>query len=244
MDPLLSLQEVDAFYGRVQALRGTALDVFPGEVVALLGANGAGKSTVLRLISGLLTPARGQVLLRGKSIGGMPTNRIVEAGVGHVPEGRQLFPEMSVDDNLFLGCFRSRRLAAERRERVIELFPVLKQRLKQAAGTLSGGEQQMVTIGRTLMGSPSLLMLDEPSMGLAPIVVERLLTAIRQLNQEGLTILLVEQNAALALGIAHRAYVLELGHVVAAGTNQEVRSSPSLLRAYLGERAESWSSAR
>jgi branched-chain amino acid transport system ATP-binding protein len=233
-DSMLRIRDADAFYGRVQALRGASLDVGEGEVVTLLGANGAGKSTMLRIVSGLLRAARGTVEYKGRPIHALATHRIVFEGIAHVPEGRQLFPDMTVMENLELGSFRVG-YDQKRRDWVLELFPFLQERAAQTAGTLSGGEQQMLAIGRALMAKPSLLLLDEPSMGLSPVMVEQVARAIRRLKQEGLSILLVEQNAALALGVADRAYVLELGVIVDSGTTEEVRRSPALRRAYLGE---------
>lgn len=233
-ESVLKIRDADAFYGRVQALREVSLDVSKGEIVTLLGANGAGKSTLLRMISGIVRPQRGTVFLDGIPTARMSTHQIVGAGIAHVPEGRQLFPELTVADNLFLGGYRSKEHS--RLDFVLGLFPRLKDRYQQLAGTLSGGEQQMVAIARGLMGNPKLLLLDEPSMGLAPLMVELVGDAIRKLKDDGLTILLVEQNAGLALGVADRAYVLEIGQVVASGTTSEVRKDPALIRAYLGEK--------
>jgi branched-chain amino acid transport system ATP-binding protein len=234
-ESLLNIRDADAYYGRVQALRGVSLEVCRGEVVTLLGANGAGKSTLLRMISGIVRPARGTIIFQDVPIGTMPTHDIVGAGIGHVPEGRQLFPDLTVADNLDLGGYRAtpdpRRL-----ESIVDLFPLLRSRYAQLAGTLSGGEQQMLAIARALMGNPSLLLLDEPSMGLSPVMVELVLATIRRLKADGLTILLVEQNAALALGVADRAYVIELGSIVATGNTTDIRNSPALIRAYLGEK--------
>jgi branched-chain amino acid transport system ATP-binding protein len=234
-ESVLSIRDADAYYGRVQALRAVSLDVRRVEVVTLLGANGAGKSTLLRMISGIVRPARGVVMLNGSPITNSATHRIVKAGVGHVPEGRQLFPELTVADNLHLGAYRAT-LDPKRLDSVLDLFPLLRARFVQLAGTLSGGEQQMLAIARALMGNPSLLLLDEPSMGLSPVMVELVGATIRKLKEDGLTILLVEQNAALALGVADRAYVIELGRIVASGDTNEIRTNPALIRAYLGEK--------
>jgi branched-chain amino acid transport system ATP-binding protein len=234
-ESVLSIRDADAYYGRVQALRAVSLDVCRGEVVTLLGANGAGKSTLLRMISGIVRPVRGVITLLGRPISTIPTHAIVEAGVAHVPEGRQLFPELTVADNLHLGGYRAA-ADPQRLESILELFPRLRERYDQLAGTLSGGEQQMVAIARALMGNPTLLLLDEPSMGLSPVMVELVAATIRKLKAQGLTILLVEQNAALALGVADRSYVMELGRIVASGNTDEIRASPALVRAYLGEK--------
>lgn len=232
---LLSIREADAHYGRVQALRDITLGIDRGEVVTLLGANGAGKSTLLRMTSGIVRPSRGAILLDGNPIGNLATHQIVKAGIGHVPEGRQLFAEMTVFDNLQLGGYRAPPDAG-RIDEVLELFPRLRERSRQLAGTLSGGEQQMLAIARALMGNPGLLLLDEPSMGLSPLMVELVAGTIRKLKADGLSILLVEQNAELALSVADRAYVIELGSIVASGNTDEIREDPALIRAYLGER--------
>ena len=223
--PLLSLRRVDVHYGRVQALRDINLDVAAGKVVALLGANGGGKSTTLRAISGIVRPSGGEIRFKGRPTGHMSSHQIV-AGIGHVPKGRQLFAEMSVSDNLHVGAFRAQDVA-RRRDSVLEHFPRLRKRIGQQAGTLSGGEQQMLAIARVLMAEPDLLMFDEPSMGLSPIMVESVASIIRDLAGRGLTVLLVEQNASLALSVATRAYVPELGTVAVSGTTEEIPTSPS-----------------
>jgi branched-chain amino acid transport system ATP-binding protein len=232
---LLELEAVDAFYARIQALHGVTLRVDEGEIVALIGSNGAGKTTTLRTISGLMRSARGAIRFAGTDITRTPAHRIVGLGICHVPEGRRLFPRMQVIDNLRMGAYARRDgdLRADL-DRVYELFPRLKERSTQLAGTLSGGEQQMVAIGRALMARPKLLMLDEPSLGLAPILVDLIFTIIREINARGVPILLVEQNAHKALEVAHRGYVLETGTIVQTGTGKELLESPDVQRAYLG----------
>ena len=233
---LLELNGVDAFYGRVQALRGVTLTVDAGEVVALIGSNGAGKTTTLRTISGLMHPPGGTIAFGGRDITRTPAHEIVGLGICQSPEGRRLFPRMSVLDNLLMGAFTRKDPAGIQADmqRVFELFPRLKERIAQLAGTLSGGEQQMLAIGRALMARPKLLMLDEPSLGLAPILVETIFQSVREINSQGTPILLVEQNATKALEVAHRAYVLETGSIVQTGTGRELLSSPDVQRAYLG----------
>jgi branched-chain amino acid transport system ATP-binding protein len=233
---LLELKGVDALYGRVRALRGVTINVDQGEVVALIGSNGAGKTTTLRTISGLMHPPAGTIRFDGKDIGRMPAHDIVGLGICQSPEGRRLFPRMQVIDNLRMGAFlrKDRDGIQKDMERVFELFPRLKERTTQLAGTLSGGEQQMLAIGRALMSKPKLLMLDEPSLGLAPILVETIFQIVREINAQGIPILLVEQNATKALEVAHRAYVLETGSIVKTGTGKELLSSPDVQRAYLG----------
>ena len=233
---LLELKGVDAFYGRVQALRGVTLTVDSGEVVALIGSNGAGKTTTLRTISGLMHPPSGTIGFGGRDITHTPAHEIVGLGICQAPEGRRLFPRMTVLDNLFMGAFTRKDPAGIQTDmqRVFELFPRLKERIAQVAGTLSGGEQQMLAIGRALMARPKLLMLDEPSLGLAPILVETIFQIVREINSQGTPILLVEQNATKALEVAHRAYVLETGSIVQSGTGRELLSSPDVQRAYLG----------
>ena len=235
-EPLLRLRGVDAAYGEVQVLSDVALDVFPGEIVALVGANGAGKSTLLATISGLLQARAGEITFDGERIGGASTQRIVDLGIAHAPEGRRLFPAMSVRDQLLLGGFRRKdRLEVERDlERVLDVFPRLRQRLHSLGGHLSGGEQQMVAIGRGLMARPKLLMIDELSLGLAPVLVEALMETIARLNAEGLTILLVEQDVQAALERATRGYVLETGHVVLEGTATQLLRDERVRQAYLG----------
>ena len=233
---LLELNGVDAVYGRVQALRGVSITVDQGEVVALIGSNGAGKTTTLRTISGLMHPPAGSITFAGKDISRMPVHEIVGLGICQSPEGRRLFPRMQVIDNLRMGAFLRKDSAGIQKdmERVFELFPRLKERTTQLAGTLSGGEQQMLAIGRALMSKPKLLMLDEPSLGLAPILVETIFQIVREINGQGIPILLVEQNAHKALEVAHRAYVLETGSIVMTGSGKELLDSPDVQRAYLG----------
>ena len=236
---MLTLTSVDVYYGNVQALKGVSLHVNEGEIVALIGANGAGKTTTLRAISGLLAPRRGRAVFAGKAIGGLSPEAVVRMGISQVPENRRLFGALSVRDNLLLGGYH---LAwGEKRtklrgdlERVYELFPVLRERAQQLAGTLSGGEQQMLAIGRALTSRPRLLLLDEPSLGLAPRAARAIFDAIPQFRQQGLTVLLVEQNARAALQIADRAYVLETGRVVMEGSSQELLNQKEVQRAYLG----------
>ncbi len=233
---MLEIDGLDVFYGEIHALKGVALQVRRGEIVALLGNNGAGKTTTLRSISGLLVPRRGRIAVEGESLVGMPAHEIVLRGVAHVPEGRRIFNRLSVRENLMMGAYlRADEAIESDLERVFALFPVLKERLRQVAGTLSGGEQQMLAIGRAVMARPRLLLLDEPSMGLAPVVVERIFETVVGINREGTTILLVEQNAAMALTIAHRAYVLETGTVALSGPAEELARNPEVRRAYLGE---------
>lgn len=231
--PRLSLRQVSASYGRVRVLHDIDLEVMPGEVVALLGSNGAGKSTTLRGISGLVATT-GEIVMDGQPVGRLPTHRIVERGVAHVAEGRQLFPDMTVRENLLIGATVSKLDAAKRLEEMFERFQILRDRAKQRAGTLSGGEQQILAIARALMSDPRLILLDEPSMGLSPVMIEKLTAVIQDLTSQQMTILLVEQNATVALALAQRAYVLETGRIVASGTTQEMRSDPALIRAYLG----------
>ncbi len=233
---LLELQGVDTYYGRVQALHQISMTIDEGEIVTLIGSNGAGKTTTLRTISGLTHPAKGHVRLRGKEISGLPPDRIVTLGIGHAPEGRRIFHRMTVRDNLFLGAYSRNDGPAIRadQERVFELFPRLRERRQQIGGTLSGGEQQMLAIGRAMMSRPKLLLLDEPSLGLAPILVDTIFQVIRDINKQGTTILLIEQNAAKALQVANRGYVLETGRVVKEGTAKALLESPDVQRAYLG----------
>ncbi|HEY7928253.1 MAG: ABC transporter ATP-binding protein [Candidatus Dormibacteria bacterium] len=234
--PVLELRNVDVLYGRVQALRGVSLTVGDGEIVALIGSNGAGKTTTLRTISGLVRPAKGEILLRGEPIQALGAEKIARLGVGHAPEGRRLFGRMTVRENLDMGAYSRKDRAGIRAdlERVYQLFPRIKERSGQLAGSLSGGEQQMVAIGRALMAHPSVLLLDEPSLGLAPIVVDSLFAVIREINQGGTTVLLIEQNALLALNTARRGYVLEVGEVATQGPAEELLHSPDVQRAYLG----------
>jgi len=217
----------------VRVLHDVSLDVMPGEVVALLGSNGAGKSTTLRTISGIVPPS-GEIMMDGQPIGRLPTHKIVERGVAHVAEGRQLFSDMTVTENLLVGATVAQQDVAQRLEETLARFQILRERAKQRAGTLSGGEQQILAIARALMSKPSLILLDEPSMGLSPVMVERLAGVISDLTSNHMTVLLVEQNASVALALAGRAYVMETGRIVASGTTEEMRSDPALVRAYLG----------
>jgi branched-chain amino acid transport system ATP-binding protein len=233
---MLQLDGVDVYYGEIHALRGVALAVREREIVALLGNNGAGKSTTLKTVSGLLRPRRGSITLDDRALAGVPAHEIVARGIAHVPEGRRIFNRLSVRENLSMGAYlRSDGGIAGDLDRVFDLFPRLKERIGQVAGTLSGGEQQMLAIGRALMANPRLLLLDEPSMGLAPVLVEQIFAIIDSINRQGTTILLVEQNAAMALSIAHRGYVLETGAVVLAGSAAELAGNADVRRAYLGE---------
>ena len=233
---LLETRDLHVAYGGIEAVRGVTIDVAPGEIVTLIGANGAGKTTILRTISGLLRPTRGEIALRGRRIDQMPAHEIVRAGIGHSPEGRRVFPRLSVQENLEMGAFarRDERVTADY-ERVHALFPVLKERAEQAAGTLSGGEQQMLAIGRALMGGPSLLMLDEPSLGLAPRLVALIFETLAEINAQGTTVLLVEQNAQMALSLAQRGYVIETGEIVLTDTGKNLLGSDQVRKAYLGE---------
>ena len=235
MTALLELSGLEVRYGAVRALRGVSLEVHEGEIVAVLGSNGAGKTTTLRAISGLLRPAAGRIHFDGRRIDGTPPHRIVGGGISHVPEGRRIFAQMSVVENLEMGAFQRRGSIVAELELVFGLFPVLKERRRQAGGTLSGGEQQMLAIGRALMSRPRLLLLDEPSMGLAPMVVERIFTILADIQRTGTTLLLVEQNAAQALAVANRGYVLETGEVVISGSAAELAGDDRIRAAYLGE---------
>lgn len=236
---LLQVQALAVSYGPVLALRGIDLEVSAGEIVGLVGANGAGKSTLLRTISGLVRPCGGSIQFSRIELAGMASTRIVMSGIAHVPEGRRVWPDMSVAENLQLGgvCCSNDEAESDRLESVLSLFPELRSRVKQKAGTLSGGEQQMLAIGRGLMSRPKLLMLDEPSLGLAPVVVQRLKDLFKTLRSDGLTILLSEQNARLALGATDRAYVLAEGRILTSGTPRELMNNADLISAYLGERA-------
>jgi len=233
---MLRAEGLEVAYGNVQALWGVTFDVNAGEIVALVGANGAGKTTTLKTISGLLRPRSGAILLDGERLHLLSTMEIVARGVVQVPEGRKLFPEMTVLDNLLLGAFgrAARPRQGERLEEVFAVFPRLRERRRQVAGTLSGGEQQMVAIGRGLMAGPKILMLDEPSLGLAPIMVEEMFRVIEEINRAGVTVLLVEQNTEHALAIAHRAFVLESGRLALSGTGRELLANEQVRQAYLG----------
>ena len=232
---LLEVQDIHTRYGAIEALRGVSLTVEEGEVVTMIGSNGAGKSTSLRSISGLTPPASGKVVFDGQEITRMPAHEIVSRGIALAPEGRHCFPRMTVRENLELGAFRRRGASlGEDFDRVYGLFPRLQERERQKAGTMSGGEQQMLAIGRALMAQPQLMMLDEPSMGIAPILTQRIYETIREINRQGVAILLVEQNANYALDIARRGYVLETGRVVLEGESGNLRSDPEVQKAYLG----------
>ncbi len=234
---MLEVDNVHAYYGNIHALKGISLTVDEGEIVTLIGANGAGKSTTLITISGLLIPREGTITLEGKDLRQFKPHEIVEQGVAHVPEGRRIFARLTVQENLDMGAYTrsDRNGIQEDLERVFALFPRLKERRNQVAGTLSGGEQQMLAIGRALMTRPRLMLLDEPSMGLAPILVEQIFDTIRELNEQGTTILLVEQNARMALTVANRGYVLQTGNIVLEGTAEQLRADESVRKAYLGE---------
>ncbi len=233
---VIELREIDVYYGRVKALSQVSLEVREGEIVALIGSNGAGKTTTLRTISGLIAPRIGEVRLFGKPTRGLGAEKVARLGVGHAPEGRRLFARMTVRENLDMGAYTRNDRSGIRTdlERVYTLFPRLRERSTQLAGSLSGGEQQMVAIGRALMSNPKLLMLDEPSLGLAPILVDAIFEVIREINSKGTTILLIEQNALLALKTASRAYVLETGEIALSGPSAELAASPDIQRAYLG----------
>jgi branched-chain amino acid transport system ATP-binding protein len=234
--PLLAVENLSVFYGSIQALRGIALRVEAGEIVTLIGGNGAGKSTTLRTISGLLSPKRGSVQFDGREIQGWPPHRIVQSGLVQVPEGREIFANLTVEENLQIASYTRKDRAAIRRDRdrALELFPRVRERLRQLAGTLSGGEQQTLAIARALVAQPKLLMLDEPSLGLAPQVVRSIFQVIREINREGTTILLVEQNANMALHVANRAYVIEVGEIRMEGPAAELAASDEVRKAYLG----------
>ena len=236
-DILLSVESVHVYYGNIQAVKGVSLDVRRGEIATLIGANGAGKTTTLRAISGLLKPREGQILFGGRRIDNQPAHAVVRAGVGHAPEGRRVFGRLTVRENLEMGAFSRNDPGGVREDfdRVYTLFPILRERTTQTAGTLSGGQQQMLAIGRALMGRPQLLMLDEPSLGLAPLVVEKIFEVLREINAQGTTVLLVEQNAQMALRLADRGYVLETGDVVLTDTGDALLANEQVRKAYLGE---------
>ena len=233
---MLSVRDLDVFYGDAQALAGVSFDVAAGGIVAIVGANGAGKTSLIRTIAGMHRPARGRIVFNDVDITGWPSHRVCNLGIGQVAEGRQIFPTLSVGENLDMGAMlpRARGKRAVQLDRVFALFPILKERLRQTAGTLSGGEQQMLAIGRCLMGAPDLVMFDEPSLGLAPAIVQDVLRTIRELNQEGLTCVLVEQNVALSLKLADHAYVLENGRVTLSGAGAELLADDRVRQAYLG----------
>jgi len=234
---LLELDNVKTYYGNIRALKGISIEVNEGEIVCLIGGNGAGKSTTLMTISGVLTPVDGDVLYQGQSIVSVRPDNIVQMGICQVPEGRMIFPMLTVMENLDLGAYLRRDKAGIKEDinQIFELFPVLRERCNQAGGTLSGGEQQMLAIGRALMAHPKLLLLDEPSLGLAPILVDAIFKIIRQINKRGTTILLVEQNAQLALQYSHRGYVIETGEIALTDTSAELLKNEQVKKAYLGE---------
>jgi ABC-type branched-subunit amino acid transport system ATPase component len=232
---LLDVDDIEVRYGAIRALKGVSFHVKEGEIVALLGANGAGKTTTQRAVSGMLRPTLGSITYDGRRVDGIPAHELIGLGICHVPEGRHVFPRMSVAENLEMGAFRFKRTDQADLDRVLELFPRIKERLKQTSGTLSGGEQQMLAIGRALMGKPRLILLDEPSMGLAPLIVAQIFEIIREINRQGVTVLLVEQNAAQALALADRGYVLETGEIVLEGSGQELLADDRIRAAYLGE---------
>ena len=235
MNPILKVDDINVYYGSIHAIKGISFEVNEGEIVTLIGANGAGKSTTLNTISGLLHSRTGSVTFMGENLGHVPAHKIVSKGLAMVPEGRRVFLQMTVQENLEMGAYtQGNKTIAQDLEMVYEQFPRLKERYKQIAGTLSGGEQQMLAMGRALMSHPKLLMLDEPSMGLAPILVEQIFDIIKDLHKAGTTILLVEQNAQAALSVADRGYVLETGKVVTTGTGIELLASPAIKKAYLG----------
>ena len=234
---LLEVENIHSYYGHIHALRGISLRVDEGEIVTLIGSNGAGKTTTLRSIHGILTPREGRIVFRGEEIQGKPAHDMIKKGIAQSPEGRRIFSRMSVHENLEMGAYHrsDRDGIQEDMERVYDLFPRLKERVKQEAGTMSGGEQQMLAIGRALMSRPKLLLLDEPSMGLAPVLVERIFQTVEEINKQGTTILLVEQNANVALEVATRGYVLEAGTIVNAAPAEKLREDPKVREAYLGE---------
>jgi branched-chain amino acid transport system ATP-binding protein len=236
-EPVLALRNVDTHYGPIQILRNVNIEILPGEITCLLGGNASGKTTTLKTILGMVTPTSGQVVLNGEIVSGLSTTDVVARGVSMVPENRRLFKRMTVRENLEMGAFmrQDSREVEQDMEHVFELFPRVKERLGQMAGTLSGGEQQMVAIGRALMSRPNVLLMDEPSMGLAPVLVEQSFNIIQQINQTGTTIFVVEQNANMALSIAHRGYVLQTGRVVLADTAESLLNNPMMQEAYLGE---------
>ena len=235
--PVLSLDQVQSFYGNIQALRGISLKVYPGEIVTLIGSNGAGKTTTLKTISGVIRPRKGHVMLKGERIDGMMAENIVKKGISQSPEGRKIFSRMTVLENLEMGAFlrNDKPEIASDMERIFDLFPRLKERIKQLAGTMSGGEQQMLAIGRAMMARPQVLLLDEPSMGLSPLLVETIFQIILDINKQGTTILLVEQNALAALSIAARGYVLQTGAIVLEDTGKNLLNDENVRRTYLGE---------
>ena len=231
---MLKIDDIHVYYGAIHAIKGVSFEVKEGEIVALIGANGAGKSTILKTVSGLMHPRSGSISFCGNDIAHTDAYKLLRTGLAHVPEGRRIFQQMTVQDNLEMGAFIHKEVNKDDLERVFNYFPRLKERRKQIAGTLSGGEQQMLAMSRALMSRPKLMMLDEPSMGLAPILIDQIFEIIKQLHKDGTTILLVEQNASKALEIADRAYVLETGKVILSGTGKELASSDEVKKAYLG----------
>jgi branched-chain amino acid transport system ATP-binding protein len=233
---MLKVENLDVYYGDLQALDGVTLEIEPGAIVAIIGANGAGKTTLIRALAGMLAPARGRVTFRGADISGLASHQVCDLGLGQVAEGRQVFPSLSVADNLDIGAMlpRARGSRMKNRDRVLTMFPRLAERIRQPAGTLSGGEQQMLAIGRCLMGAPDMIMFDEPSLGLAPTIVRDMLRIVAELNREGITCLLVEQNVAHSLKLASRAYVLENGRVTLSGTGSALLADDRVRSAYLG----------
>ena len=236
-DAMLTIDDIHVYYGNIAAVKGISLTVYPGEIVTLIGGNGAGKSTTMRTISGLLKPKRGEVHFEGQRISGLKGHEVAQRGIAQSPEGRRIFPRMTVTENLELGAFlrNDKAAIADDMDRVFELFPRLKERLTQKSGTLSGGEQQMLAMGRALMAQPRLLLLDEPSMGLAPVLVDQVFETITKVNKQGTTVLLVEQNALVALNIADHAYVLETGLITLEGPAKELAHNDEVRKAYLGE---------
>ncbi|MFB8103968.1 MULTISPECIES: ABC transporter ATP-binding protein [Streptomyces] len=237
MTALLEVEDLRVAYGKIEAVKGISFKVEEGEVVTLIGTNGAGKTTTLRTLSGLIKPLTGQIKFNGKSLRKVPAHQVVSLGLAHSPEGRHIFPRMSIEDNLRLGAFLRKDSEGINKDiqRAYDLFPILGERRKQASGTLSGGEQQMLAMGRALMSQPKLLMLDEPSMGLSPIMMQKIMATITELRAQGTTILLVEQNAQAALSLANHAHVMEVGSIVLSGTGQDLLHDDSVRKAYLGE---------
>jgi branched-chain amino acid transport system ATP-binding protein len=235
-EPMLELDEIHVYYGNIAAVKGLSLTVYPGEIVTLIGSNGAGKSTTLRAISGLLPVRRGGIKFQGRKLNGVADHEVVKRGIAHSPEGRRIFPRMTVDENLDMGAYlrNDKEGIAEDREAILELFPRLRERIKQQAGTMSGGEQQMLAVGRAMMAKPQLLLLDEPSMGLAPVLVDVIFETIVRIREQGTTVLLVEQNALAALDVADRAYVLESGSLKLHGAASELAEDEEIVNAYLG----------
>jgi len=232
---MLKLENIHTSYGSIKAITGITMEIRQGEIVSLIGSNGAGKSTCLMTISGILRPSSGSIFLNGKDISGLAPHKVVARGISQVPEGRRIFPRLTVLENLQMGAFLERGNFTASLERIYKLFPILEERQKQYGGTLSGGEQQMLAIGRALMANPAILLLDEPSLGLAPIMVSKIFKTIREINSEGVTILLVEQNALAALKLAHRGYVLENGSITISGSSEALLSNEKVKHAYLGE---------